>query len=145
MVGQFLLLGLLVGLPWLVDGQSSPPVRIVGYLMVVAGVGLAAVAAFRLDEALTPWPEPRPMGELRTDSIYGVVRHPIYSGVLLIGYGLAVRAVSFWAVAAALALTLLLMVKASYEERLLREKFDHYAAYCERVPRFVPRWRPARR
>lgn len=139
--GQFLLLGALVALPWAVEGQSSSAARAAGYLMIVAGVGVVAVAGFRLDDALTPWPEPRATGSLRTDGIYGVVRHPIYAGVLLIGYGLAVRALSPWTVGAAVVLTLLLMAKARYEERLLRAKFEQYKAYSEQVPRFLPRIR----
>jgi protein-S-isoprenylcysteine O-methyltransferase Ste14 len=137
--GQFLLLGVLVALPWFVEGQSPSAARAAGYLLMVAGAGVIMVAGLWLDDALTPWPEPRATGSLRTDGIYGVVRHPMYTGVLLTGYGLAALALSLWTVGAAFALTLLLIAKARYEERLLRAKFEQYSAYGERVPRFLPR------
>ena len=140
--GQFLLLGLLVIMPRIVAGHSPSWLRLTGYLLIVTGTGLAVVAALRLDEALTPWPEPRSSATLRTEGIYAVVRHPIYTGVLLIGYGLSARSLSVGSVAAAVALTMLLAVKARYEERLLGERYPEYSTYCQRVPRFMPGWRP---
>jgi len=139
--GQFLLIGLLVVLPSFDHSSSPHALRIVGYLMLGAGMVLVLVSAFRLDDALTPWPEPRAAATLRTDGVYGRVRHPIYTGVLLIGFGLALRGLSVWSVATALALCGLLFVKSRYEERMLSERFSGYAAYAKQVPRFVPRLR----
>ena len=69
---------------------------------------------------------------------YAVVRHPVYSGGILIAGGVAV-ALSPWALVATAALSVFWALKASLEERLLLERYPAYAAYCERTRyRLVP-------
>jgi protein-S-isoprenylcysteine O-methyltransferase Ste14 len=142
--GQFALIGALIFLPFVVTGEPTGIVELVGWALVVGGVALGLVAGTGLGAALTPWPEPNAAGRLRTDGLYGVVRHPIYAAVLLVGFGLALRALSVWTVATALALLILLNVKARYEERLLAARYPEYTDYASRVPRFLPRPGPSR-
>jgi protein-S-isoprenylcysteine O-methyltransferase Ste14 len=110
-----------------------------GWAISLLGAAWAIWAAFGLGDRLTPTPVPRDGGELRTDGPYAHVRHPIYSGVLLIVVGIALRTGS----ALGLMLTMVTIgffhAKASYEERLLTERFPGYPAYADVTPRFVPR------
>jgi protein-S-isoprenylcysteine O-methyltransferase Ste14 len=133
--GQGLLIGALM-----VPARRDRPRRVVlagRVLSALGAVGLVG-SARGLGRALTPSPIPVDGAVLRTDGPYAVVRHPIYSFLLLVAAGrlLSCGARRAWA---ALALTVLIGAKARWEERLLTERFPGYRAYADRTPRFVPR------
>jgi protein-S-isoprenylcysteine O-methyltransferase Ste14 len=77
--------------------------------------------------------------ELITRGPYGLVRHPIYTGVLLAILG-SVIAVGEWrAVFAMVLASLALWRKLRLEERwMLRQFGDVYKTYCRRVPALIP-------
>jgi len=82
--------------------------------------------------------------ELTQTGPYAYTRNPLYLGSIFIAAGFAVALLS-WPVAAMLAAMFLIIyvpVIAS-EERFLRSNFADFAAYCERVPRLLPRISPA--
>lgn len=139
--GQLMLLALLAALPWLPggDGFDQPIVGLVGYGLAVAGAVVVIVAAAHLGEALTASPVPKTGAGLRTGGLYRFVRHPIYAGVLLLGWGLGLRAERWLGVVLAVLLTGVLSWKARYEERLLAAAHTGYADYAAGTPRFVPR------
>lgn len=139
---------LLVAVILLPDGTAwpTPPwVLAAGWMMSGAGVLWAVWAAVQLGDRLTPTPVPREGGALRTDGPYAYVRHPIYTGVLLIVVGIAVRTGSAAGLALALITVAFFHLKAGFEERLLGERFPRYHQYAATTPRFVPRlWRVGR-
>lgn len=103
-------------------------------LGAVAGIwGVRSLGASR-----TPNPTPRPDAELVQSGIYRLLRHPLYSSVMLASLGWAL----LWQSAAALAASAVLCVffdaKARLEERLLLARFPEYAAYRMKTWRFVP-------
>jgi protein-S-isoprenylcysteine O-methyltransferase Ste14 len=121
------------------DWPTPAPVRVAAALCTLGGLVVVAAASLQLGRALTATPLPNGRGSLRNGGLYRVVRHPIYSGVLLIVIGLAVRSAS-WVSGALAAVTIVFFnVKALWEERRLSEAFDGYAAYAAVTPRFVPR------
>jgi len=71
---------------------------------------------------------------------YGIVRHPIYTGITLASIATAVMrgTVAGWAGTAVM--TIGWVVKARLEERFLREQLgrEAYDAYARRVPMLVP-------
>jgi protein-S-isoprenylcysteine O-methyltransferase Ste14 len=83
-------------------------------------------------------------GTLLTEGLYGVIRNPRYVEVLAGSFGYACFANHVGGyVVAFLAIPLLHLV-VLLEERELRARFGAaYAAYCEQVPRYVPRRRSA--
>ena len=83
-------------------------------------------------------PEPKTNGQLVTTGPYRLIRHPMYSAVLLLAAALTVAAGSALACLAWVALLAVLWVKAMLEERWLRECHPHYASYCQRSKRFIP-------
>ena len=108
-------------------------------LAVGAWIGLAALRMH--GRRLTPLPEPNPaLGLLRT-GVYARVRHPMYTGLLLSAFGLAIVAQKPLAIAAAGALTVFFNLKAREEERRLRRCYPDYADYQRATGRFLPRWR----
>ncbi len=78
---------------------------------------------------------------------YGIVRHPIYTGILLAVYATVAVKGTVLAVVAGLVITLGLWMKARLEEGWLRQELgpDAYDAYRCRVPMLLPFGpRPAR-
>ena len=140
---QFVLLGALIVLPRRDDWSTPPVVEIVGWMLIAAGVVVALAATRRLGSALTPTPEPLPDERLRTDGLYGHVRHPIYSGILLGVVGLVLRSGSWITLAFGIATIAFFTGKSMWEERRLAIRYPDYAAYAARVGRFVPKPRRA--
>jgi protein-S-isoprenylcysteine O-methyltransferase Ste14 len=106
---------------------------------VAAGSLLGFAGATQLGHELRPHPRPPAGAALRTDGVYGRLRHPIYAGILLGAGGSAVLRARPEPLAAVAVLAVVLHTKAQYEERLLRERFGAaYDAYAAQVPRFVP-------
>lgn len=108
-------------------------------VMFWTGVALAVLAGAYLGRSLTATPVPTANATLKTTGPYRWVRHPIYTGVVLIVVAMAARSGN----AVALMLGVLAIVffhrKAAWEEQRLDERFDDYARYAERTPRFIPR------
>jgi protein-S-isoprenylcysteine O-methyltransferase Ste14 len=136
-VAQFVLMGavLAAGLvPPHWPGGDAPVRVVVGGVVAIGGLALAVWAGRTLGRSLTPFPKPVPEG-LVTSGPFARVRHPIYSGGILLfaGYSLATSA-------AALLLTVSLAAlwagKLRLEERLLLETYAGYDDYRRRV-----RWR----
>jgi protein-S-isoprenylcysteine O-methyltransferase Ste14 len=74
-----------------------------------------------------------------SDGPYAIVRHPMYSGALLLILGTPLLLGSWWGLALAPALILLLAVRAVMEERTLLAELPGYADYAARVRyRLVP-------
>ena len=137
-IALFVLYGLALavgaGASWGVGRWLGVPLIAVG-----AWVGLAALRLH--GRKLTPLPEPNPaLGLLRT-GVYARVRHPMYTGLLLSAFGLAIVAQKPLAIAAAGALTVFFNLKAREEERRLRRCYPDYADYQRATGRFLPRWR----
>lgn len=113
---------------------------IIAGALIIAGVLVAVLGGVRLGPSLTPLPRPKDDGVLVTTGIYAWVRHPIYTGVLLVGLGLLVWGASLahfvgWAL-----LWLVLNLKASIEEKMLRERYGEYRAYALVTGRLLPQW-----
>ncbi|MFN8157338.1 MAG: isoprenylcysteine carboxylmethyltransferase family protein [Candidatus Nanopelagicales bacterium] len=139
---QFVLLGLalLVGLldlsGWPAALQGG--LRYVGVLVVSAGVVLAVYAVLGLGSSLTALPAPVSSGRLRTTGVYAVVRHPIYSALLLIVLGWSLMS-SPWVLLVLVLLAVELDLKRRVEEDFLERTYEAYGAYRAQVPwAFVP-------
>jgi protein-S-isoprenylcysteine O-methyltransferase Ste14 len=68
-----------------------------------------------------------------------LVRHPIYSGLLLALLGTAIAAGEIRAFAGLGLAFIGFLLKSAAEEQLMREQFsDEYARYSQRVRRLIP-------
>jgi protein-S-isoprenylcysteine O-methyltransferase Ste14 len=121
------------------DWPTPPVVRAVSALCTLGGLVVMVVAALQLGRALTPTPVPNEHGALRTSGLYGMVRHPIYSGLLLVVIGLTLRSASWITAAIAVATIAFFHKKAAWEERRLASRYPDYPTYAARTGRFVPR------
>lgn len=115
--------------------------RWLGALLALLGawVGLAALRMH--GRKLTPLPEPNPALGLQRTGVYAVIRHPMYTGLLLSAFGLAILLQKPLAIVGATALTAFFNLKAREEERRLQRNYPEYADYQRATGRFLPRWR----
>ena len=135
---QFVFLAELAFTP---TGDSWPMFEGSGMVAVAlefVGAAILVIAFLNLGASLTAHPIPRESGSLKKAGLYAVVRHPIYLGLLLVSTGLAISGRSWWHVGTLVALSVLLHIKASFEERLLRRVYPDYAEYATRVGRLLP-------
>ncbi|MBW3541950.1 MAG: isoprenylcysteine carboxylmethyltransferase family protein [Planctomycetes bacterium] len=107
----------------------------VGYAIVVAGVALIAVGWRELYRAQRE-------DRLATDGLYGMIRHPQYTGIFVVIFG---EGLVHWPTVVSVAMfpviVLAYVLLARKEERQMLEKFgDRYRDYQRRVPIFIPRW-----
>ena len=109
-----------------------------GVMSVVGGALVLVLAGRALGSGFTVFPKPAVGGALVEVGPYAVVRHPVYSGGLLVAVGISL-ALSPLALAASGALAVVWALKASVEERFLRERYPAYGEYCSRTRhRLVP-------
>jgi protein-S-isoprenylcysteine O-methyltransferase Ste14 len=123
---------------------SSWPSSARGVRMGAAGVSalgglyLFASAATRLGKQITPFPKPVEEGSVKRNGAYGLVRHPMYGGVLLLALAWSLAssplALAPWTVAA-----VFLDAKRRREEAWLVEAHPEYEQYRASVrDSFVP-------
>ena len=128
---------------WLLPRGFETAIALPGLLVTLAGAALAVWGRLRLGRWFTGTLGVKVGHELVTDGPYGITRHPMYTGLLLMVLGAALA----WDSALTLLLALLLVVPFSihtvYEETLFERHFgEAYLDYRRRVPRLVPfaRW-----
>lgn len=109
-----------------------------GAVVLTLGGLLGAAAAFRLGPNLTPFPRPKDDATLVQSGVYALVRHPIYTSVLLLALGWSLLRASTPSLALSLLLALFFDQKARREEAWLLERFPDYAAYRRRVRKLIP-------
>jgi len=133
------------------------------FVLIIALALLATPAFLRLDVPATAWalaaggvlvglwalscnrpgnfnirPDPRPGGQLVERGPYRWIRHPMYTAVIACGVACAVANGSAWGWLGAGALVLVLVAKATIEERGMLVAHPEYGIYRARTKRFLP-------
>jgi protein-S-isoprenylcysteine O-methyltransferase Ste14 len=120
-------------------GMNTEPWR-AGLGIVLFALGLAFAVWARVHIGRN-WGTPmtrKDDPDLVTSGPYHLVRHPIYSGILLAGVGTAVALSWLWLVAVVLA-GVYFVYSATVEERYLTERFpDTYPSYRHSTKMLVP-------
>lgn len=109
-----------------------------GYVLALMGVLLIGAGVVHLGANLTPYPHPKPQSNLVESGAYRIVRHPIYSGLVIGALGWSLLKASVPMVVYSLLLFLFFDIKSRQEERWLSEKFANYERYQQRVRKLVP-------
>ena len=115
--------------------------RLGGIALLPYGFILVVWAIWSLRRSLRVHPAPAAHAELVTDGPFRHIRHPIYTGILILALGYALWSQHPGRIGVTLLLGLLFWVKGDYEERLLRQQFPHYADYVARTGRLWPQLR----
>ncbi len=121
-------------------GWSHVPTAmiILGNVLVVIGLVLAQVVVLQNNFAGASI---RVEGEqpLVSTGLYGVVRHPMYAGALIMMFGTPLALDSYWGLLVTALAVPILVLRILDEESLLRTELTGYADYIHAVPyRVVP-------
>ncbi len=114
-----------------VQTYGGPALIAVGALLALAGI-------VSLGRWLTPFPKPLSETPLRTGGAYALVRHPLYTGILIMACGWSLTMHSLVGLMFDAMLFVFFDRKALREERWLAEKFPDYIAYRSRVKKLIP-------
>lgn len=118
--------------------MNSPEwLRFSGLIILALGIVLGLLALLQLNTKLSPFPTPVTNGKLITTGAYHIARHPIYTAIILGGFGFALYRTSWYKVLIALGLLILFYFKSKYEEQLLSEKYLEYSDYKKKTRRFI--------
>ncbi len=109
-----------------------------GLVIGFFGLALVGISALNLGTNLSVFPRPVDDGTLVQTGLYGIVRHPIYSGVILSALGWSLFRASVPALILTIVLALFFDQKARREERWLEQKYPDYRAYRQRVRKLIP-------
>lgn len=130
---QFIFIGLIV---WPFAPQRFGAVF---WSLIAASIALGAFTLYhnRLGN-FNIRPEPKASAQLITSGPYRLIRHPMYAALLLAAAAFVVAENTWLKVGLWIALGLILLTKATFEEQLMSEKFPAYSAYRALTKRFVP-------
>ncbi|GAY17373.1 membrane protein [Mycobacterium sp. shizuoka-1] len=121
-------------------GWSSVPAAlcVIGSLVAGAGFAVAVVVAVQNIYASTTVQVESGQKVVST-GLYGVVRHPMYTGNVLILVGLPLALGSFWALAFVMPGVAVLAARIHDEEKLLDRELAGYREYTQQVrSRLIP-------
>ncbi len=111
---------------------------ILAIVLLATGIALVVSGIAWLGSSLSPFPRPRDGATLVQTGPFRVVRHPMYSGAILIGLGLSLETQGLLTLGYALLLLVLFDMKARREEAWLAERFPAYRAYQTRTRKLIP-------
>ena len=141
-VVQFIWFGVIWLAPGKIWGDWAAPWdtlgRIIGGVMTLYGLVIGGLATINLGRNLQAVPHPKENATFVEKGAYRIVRHPIYSAIIIgwAGWGLFNNA----ELTALLVLVLFPFfdIKTRREERMLAAKFPQYADYRTRVRKLIP-------
>ena len=111
----------------------------VGSILIVAGFGFLVWAFISLGNALTANPVPLAHAELRTGGAFAVVRHPIYTALLIGLLGFVILMGSWWTFAWWLVACLFFWGKSHWEDSMLHAKFGaSWEQWAHGTPALIP-------
>ena len=148
-LGQLILLGVFLCF-WILDSFvvrfSTVPFRFLPLWarLAVGGMIFSLAIAFARKGHIVISEETLRRGRLVKEGVFGRVRHPLYLAALLFYTGLVVSTASLVSLGVLVAIFTFYSMIAAYEEEFLLQKHGReYEDYRRRVPRWIPRLRPA--
>ncbi len=106
------------------------------FLVLAAGAALILLSLLYLRRSFSVTPQAL---SLNQSGPYAIVRHPMYAGNIVSLSGLALLYGTWQALLLSIAISLLQIGRAHFEERLLRSTFPDYKVYMSNVGSFFPR------
>jgi protein-S-isoprenylcysteine O-methyltransferase Ste14 len=113
---------------------------IAGIIVLIAGLAVRCIAIITLGKAFSANVAIKSAQSIQRTGIYSVLRHPSYSGLLLIFLGIGLHSRNWQGLAVAfLPSTVALLYRIRIEEAVLNTTFGpDYAAYSRATKRLIP-------
>jgi protein-S-isoprenylcysteine O-methyltransferase Ste14 len=111
-----------------------------GAAVVFAGLMIRWLAIWQLGKAFTVNIAIASDQQLKTDGLYGIVRHPSYTGLLMVVTGLALCLDNLWSILVIVVpIVLVLAYRIRIEEKMLTGAFGaQYEQYSRHTKRLIP-------
>jgi protein-S-isoprenylcysteine O-methyltransferase Ste14 len=138
LAGQVVLLIAIVLVPPADHWPTPDWLLVVASVLTLGGMVVVVMGSLRLGRSLAASPAARTHAPLQTDGLYRWVRHPVYSGLLALVVGVAIRSGNMLAAMLAVVIVIFFNRRAAREEAQLRERSPAYDAYASVTPRFFP-------
>jgi protein-S-isoprenylcysteine O-methyltransferase Ste14 len=114
------------------------PVVVLGNVLVAAGLVLAQLVVIQNSYAAATITVEAEQKVVST-GVYGIVRHPMYVGTLILMPGVPLALDSYWGLLATILAIPILVLRIADEERFLRQELEGYDEYTQKVQyRLVP-------
>ncbi len=115
-------------------GETGMRVALIGMFLFLAGWGIISLALKENRFAVLVVKDQKERAQTVIDTgVYGIVRHPMYSGTILFLLGMALWLGSYAAALLTIVPCGLLMVRIEFEERFLVKELEGYEAYTKRT------------
>jgi protein-S-isoprenylcysteine O-methyltransferase Ste14 len=140
-VAAFLLIAMPGGRLGVLGYRFLPDTRIlplIGTAIVALGLGFACWARVHLGRDWSGTITLKEDHSLVTTGPYGLVRHPIYTGMLFGFIGTALAIGEWRGILGTICILIGIEVRCSAEERKMRETFPEYDDYVRRTKRLIP-------
>lgn len=113
--------------------QVTPFSYVLGFLIIIIAFIILLVAIKDLGRNLSPFPRPINNCNLVTKGIYRFTRHPMYYSLIFISFGVFITKLSFYYLFLSTSLILIIKFKIALEEQYLKNKFNNYLLYKNKV------------
>ncbi|HYZ69339.1 MAG TPA: isoprenylcysteine carboxylmethyltransferase family protein [Mycobacterium sp.] len=118
--------------------QVPTPLVIVGDILVAVGLGLSLLVVHQNSYAAATITVEAEQPVVDT-GLYGLVRHPMYVGALILMVGMPLALDSYWGLVAVVPGVAVLVLRIDDEEKMLRQELAGYDEYRQKVHyRLVP-------
>ena len=120
------------------DWPLPPAAAAIATAFTWLGIALIVWAVLVFGRGVTPSPLPSHKAQLQTRGPYRWVRHPMYTGVIVLMAGSALGRRNWIAAVLWVILVVFFLTKMRWEERRLVETYPGYDSYRAAVPALVP-------
>jgi protein-S-isoprenylcysteine O-methyltransferase Ste14 len=123
------------------DVLDGPTFHVVGTLLTVVGIAATAMAQWQMGNSWRIGVDPSERTGLVTEGVFGHIRNPIFTAMVLTAAGFTLMVGNLVAVAGFAALVVALEVQVRFVEEpyLARTHGEAYARYATAAGRFLPR------
>ena len=136
---QFILFALyLLGINFL-PFKTSSLINLIAFIISIFGLLIVIISMLQLNKNLSPFPTPKLNSHLIKHGLYRYIRHPIYTGIMLLSFGFGIYTNSTHKLIISFLLIFLFYFKSKYEEERLLNKFSNYKEYVLTTGRFFPK------